>query len=719
MGAPSRHAYDVYNIIVFKVVLVGDAKVGKTSLLLNWAAPGEFSEYYEPTVSPEITTKDLVVGDRTVRLQVWDTGFGDASAGTQFRRFVDGAAGAVLAYDLSDPASVDGVAHWHEQVRGIAGPYCLFAVAGCKSDLPAAPGVGRRAHDFCVSVGAESMHVSATRSNNAASVFQALARRLLQQVQQANAPSNPTATADKPSAVLRIRSAPVLSLPAVKNGGGCNNSGAVRESGRDIGGGPGSGEEKASFGSIKPSIIKLVVVGDTGVGKSCLSLRLIGEQEMPFLEEHVSTAGPEISTLFIPSATQPVLLQIWDASGEDLMYNPKVSVPVLQDANAVAIVYDVTARSSFEHVKQWLELVKARAGPEAAMLVIGNKTDAPGRAVSTEQGQSKCQVLRLPFLEFSAKCLTDVTEILLTLLGSKQLSQPSIHSPAPSSSPAPSEDGDSKLPRFGTSSPPGSSSETGRLPPQLPKAAESLPGSGTHVPATVAPRQKSSMPETADKLSLRQKLYDSIKRVKAHIEERAPDAMPDPRPQEPLSGAGLQEPCQGDALPRCKGMPSSADSLSKHMGWEPDGEPDEEQSPARIRPSMSSGSSLDSSVGARAPRPPVQFAPLAAQMAQRLGDQSSVEGLAKRRASFQTPRDASGRVDFIKLKEILSRQHVTVPNCMSTVSTGASSSTSSLPGSENFGDRIGAAFQMPHASRSLRHVSETNIERVLPQSPST
>mmetsp|Transcript_17113 Transcript_17113/g.13902 ORF Transcript_17113/g.13902 Transcript_17113/m.13902 type:complete len:84 (+) Transcript_17113:209-460(+) len=55
----------------YKVVLVGDAKVGKTSILSCWASGGSgLSDYYEPTVSPELTTKDVSVDGRALRLQV-------------------------------------------------------------------------------------------------------------------------------------------------------------------------------------------------------------------------------------------------------------------------------------------------------------------------------------------------------------------------------------------------------------------------------------------------------------------------------------------------------------------------------------------------------------------------------------------------------------------------------------------------------------------------
>eukprot|EP00747_Dinoflagellata_sp_TGD_P071783 gnl/TRDRNA2_/TRDRNA2_157195_c0_seq1.p1 gnl/TRDRNA2_/TRDRNA2_157195_c0~~gnl/TRDRNA2_/TRDRNA2_157195_c0_seq1.p1 ORF type:complete len:865 (+),score=140.92 gnl/TRDRNA2_/TRDRNA2_157195_c0_seq1:74-2668(+) len=796
--------------IVFKVVLVGDASVGKTSLLFNWSSPGEFSEYYEPTVSPEITTKDLVVAGRTVRLQVWDMGFGDAdTVAAQFPGYVHGAAGALLTYDLSDPTSVEGIAHWHEQVKSLAGPQCISVVVGCKADLQVAPGVVQKARDFCSSIRAEALQVSAARSNAAEPAFQALAKRLLRQV---------VSPCDTPALP-----APVAVAEPLEHGG-------LNE---------GTSSQHISDGSGTARIIKLVVVGDAGVGKSCLALRLAGEQELPFQEEYVPTAGPEFSTitragLSIPSVAQALTLQIWDAAGEDLMNNSKVSVPVLQDANAVVIVYDVTARPSFEHVSQWLQLVKARAAPEASVILVGNKMDkAKGRVVSAEQGRSRGKTLNLPFLEFSAKCMPDVSEMLRTLLGSGQVEAKKPNLAISSTVAVPPavatvrNTGSARLPQFGLNNPaegvekcsngsaphrqlPGKSSEVERptqlqllqarvrasaaagsetaavprprpmlpqsdgppsaaapkpmpspppsvdrlsLRPAAPKPTPSPPqSSGKMLEALkpmasppqsadslslrlAAPKPMASPPQSADSLSLRQKLYDSLKRVKDHIEERKPGAAPGTRPQEPRQPEPLPRPGQLRV-----GMVKSADSLSKFKeqplaGWEPDEEPRLTQSPSRTTPeqpgsasSLSAGarpgsaSSLSAgarpgsasslSVGARpgsasslSTGSATQFNTLAAQFAQRLAEQTSTERQAKPRPAFQIPRDATGGVDLDKLKEALSRK--------SNRPSGFQMPTSPRPAT-------GPLQQTTVGpSRALRNFSVTGNERESPQSPSS
>ena len=79
------------------------------------------------------------------------------------------------------------------------------------------------------------------------------------------------------------------------------------------------------------------------------------------------------------------------------------------------MVYDVTHRESFDHVAEWLAEVNKHASEGCCKLIIGNKSDAPGRAVSTDEARQKAEALSCPFLETSAKASTNVDEAFLTL----------------------------------------------------------------------------------------------------------------------------------------------------------------------------------------------------------------------------------------------------------------------------------------------------------------
>jgi len=363
---------------VHKVVLVGDARVGKTSLLARWAN-NEFSDEYEPTVSPELTTKDIAVnGGNPLRFQVWDIGFGEPEFASQFPCFVAGCAAAVLVYDISDGGSVESMAHWYQEVRSLASSSCHFMIVGCKSDMDAAPGALQRAGEFSSSIGAEHLDCSATSRSACVRVFEMLAQIFEKSVGPAKG------TIGGPGAKGAVAAAP-SPPPAVSQ--------PVRS-------------------------VKLVLLGEPGVGKSSLAQRLSGDEQasMPFQEEYVPTAGPEISTRFVVVNGVPVKLQIWDVAGQDLMTNPRICMPVLQNVDASILIYDVCERQSFDSVGRWLRLLEAQVGSDVPVILVGNKSDAPGRVVSVDEGRVRGETIRLPFAETSAKKLGDASYLLDALL---------------------------------------------------------------------------------------------------------------------------------------------------------------------------------------------------------------------------------------------------------------------------------------------------------------
>ena len=81
----------------------------------------------------------------------------------------------------------------------------------------------------------------------------------------------------------------------------------------------------------------------------------------------------------------------------------------------MVMVYDVTHRESFDHVAEWLAEVNKHASEDCCKLILGNKSDAPGRAVSTDEARGKADEMGCPFLETSAKASTNVQEAFLTL----------------------------------------------------------------------------------------------------------------------------------------------------------------------------------------------------------------------------------------------------------------------------------------------------------------
>mmetsp|Transcript_2063 Transcript_2063/g.5397 ORF Transcript_2063/g.5397 Transcript_2063/m.5397 type:complete len:134 (-) Transcript_2063:289-690(-) len=112
----------------FKIVLLGEGRVGKTSLVLRYVN-NVFSEKQQSTVQASFLTKRLSIGDRTVNLAIWDTAGQERfhSLGPIYYRDADG---ALLVYDTTDAESFNKVKNWVKELRKMVGPEIFICIAG-------------------------------------------------------------------------------------------------------------------------------------------------------------------------------------------------------------------------------------------------------------------------------------------------------------------------------------------------------------------------------------------------------------------------------------------------------------------------------------------------------------------------------------------------------------------------------------------------------------
>lgn len=144
---------------------------------------------------------------------------------------------------------------------------------------------------------------------------------------------------------------------------------------------------------------KVIVVGNSGVGKSCLSLRAI---KGIFKENYELTLGTEIYNFKVKVNDTAINLQIWDTCGME-KYRSLIR-NYYQNSSLAIIVYSVTDENSFESVNEWYKEVKLNTSPDCKIFLIANKVDLPERKVSTEQGnQCKTDFKFDFFMETSAK----------------------------------------------------------------------------------------------------------------------------------------------------------------------------------------------------------------------------------------------------------------------------------------------------------------------------
>jgi len=126
---------------------------------------------------------------------------------------------------------------------------------------------------------------------------------------------------------------------------------------------------------------KLIIIGDTGVGKTCLALRAAKDI---FTETNPSTIGFEFLGLYIKYDNQIILLQIWDTCGQEA-YHSLLS-KFYKNANACILVYSIADQNSFKNTDMWYNEFRDNAPEDAKSILVGNKIDLGDiREVSKEE----------------------------------------------------------------------------------------------------------------------------------------------------------------------------------------------------------------------------------------------------------------------------------------------------------------------------------------------
>ena len=144
---------------------------------------------------------------------------------------------------------------------------------------------------------------------------------------------------------------------------------------------------------------KVIVVGNSYVGKSCLSLRATDDV---FKEDYKSTIGTSVYNFKVKINDKPINLQIWDTCGQE-KYKSLIK-NYYQNSSLAIIVYSVIDENSFNDVNDWYKEIKLNTSPDCKIFLIANKVDLPERKITKEQGKKlKIDFKFDLFMETSAK----------------------------------------------------------------------------------------------------------------------------------------------------------------------------------------------------------------------------------------------------------------------------------------------------------------------------
>jgi small GTP-binding protein len=164
-------------------------------------------------------------------------------------------------------------------------------------------------------------------------------------------------------------------------------------------------------GGAKTCQFKLVLLGESSVGKSSLVLRFVKGQFHEFQE---STIGAAFLTQTVQIDDTTVKFEIWDTAGQERYHS--LAPMYYRGAQAAIVVYDISNKESFQKAQTWIKELQRQASPNIVIALAGNKLDlANKRAVSYEEAKAYADECGLLFMETSAKTAANVMDIFTSI----------------------------------------------------------------------------------------------------------------------------------------------------------------------------------------------------------------------------------------------------------------------------------------------------------------
>ena len=161
-----------------------------------------------------------------------------------------------------------------------------------------------------------------------------------------------------------------------------------------------------SEGETKEHAYKILLLGDSSVGKTCFLKRYTDDT---FQDAYLSTIGFDFKfkTVTLKSGKQ-VRVQLWDTAGQERFRT--IAKSYYKGAHGIILMYDVTHQKSFDSMKKWLIQIKEEASSKVCIILVANKIDSEERVISKEDGEALAKGYNLNIFESSAKENINVSE---------------------------------------------------------------------------------------------------------------------------------------------------------------------------------------------------------------------------------------------------------------------------------------------------------------------
>mmetsp|Transcript_33725 Transcript_33725/g.35020 ORF Transcript_33725/g.35020 Transcript_33725/m.35020 type:complete len:207 (+) Transcript_33725:2-622(+) len=158
-------------------------------------------------------------------------------------------------------------------------------------------------------------------------------------------------------------------------------------------------------------LLKMLLIGNSGVGKSCLLFRFADDS---WSENYVTTIGVDFKIKTLDLDGKSIKLQIWDTAGQERFRN--ITSSYYRGAAGIMIVYDITELESFNNLNIWLNEIDKHASKNVYKILVGNKCDLnEKRQVSYDQGKEFADTHGMKFIETSAKTAFNVGDSFVSM----------------------------------------------------------------------------------------------------------------------------------------------------------------------------------------------------------------------------------------------------------------------------------------------------------------
>mmetsp|Transcript_14374 Transcript_14374/g.30337 ORF Transcript_14374/g.30337 Transcript_14374/m.30337 type:complete len:205 (+) Transcript_14374:110-724(+) len=157
--------------------------------------------------------------------------------------------------------------------------------------------------------------------------------------------------------------------------------------------------------------VKLMMIGDSGVGKTALLVRYADDA---WMESVLPTIGIDFKIKFLDLQGRRIKLQIWDTAGQERFRT--ITQAYYRGAMGVLLCYDVTSVQSFNNIRNWVRNIEGNAPQTVNTVLIGNKCDmSSARKVAREKGEALASEFGMKFFESSARLNANVSEAFETI----------------------------------------------------------------------------------------------------------------------------------------------------------------------------------------------------------------------------------------------------------------------------------------------------------------